>query len=196
MVHTNLASLRRALTRQIDRQLDPIYELSAKSAHEEAMVVLISHIRNHRVSREFDKQSKLYGFFGFEYPKDPVSELIDYLEEIMEVRVYGPVINGNARIHVNFPTKEDFRRNGLFSLKWEAGKSWVEAVELGIPNFGQFLPKLGIDKSRSTQGIQVEGEVNSFVYEPSKDYLSEGIRKYREIFVKAVKRKRIRKNAV
>lgn len=192
MIYTDLASLRRALTREIDRQLNPIYEDLALQAHREALDALIEHIKNHPVSQELEEKEKLYGLFGFEYPQDPVKELIDYLENNVKVHVYGPVINGNVRINISFPTKDDFRANGRFSLKWEAGKSWVEAVELGIPNWGQFLPEEGIDASRSTQGIQVKGQVNSFSYTPHSDYLSRGLRIYREIFTKGVRRRRLR----
>lgn len=194
MIYKDLSGLRRALTREIDRQLDPIYERLAREAHDEAIAALINHIEFHKVSQEFNEKGDLYGLFGFEYPQDPVQELIDYLRDVMKVRVYGPVVNGNVRIAVNFPTKEDFRQTGRFALKWEAGKSWIEAVEFGIPNWGQFLPKKGLDQdiSRSTQGIQVKGNVNAVPYTPHTDYLSTGIRIYREIFTAGIRRRRLR----
>jgi len=118
---------------------------------------LIRRISEDPLSQDFKAEGPLFGLFGFKAGDNPISDLEVFLESFIKIRIHA-IKNNKGQLRVSVPSKEAFRRHNQFSLKWETGKSWVEAAETGgFVNSDQYMLKRG--KGRSKVGVQIKGKV-------------------------------------
>lgn len=137
--------------------------------------VLLQEFDNHAVTKEIKAgpnpnvksisgavpEGNLFSFLGFDYgdkPTDAVREVIAEETRLATgVRREPSSSKVRFRFSLRLPTQ---RINEVARLPWEAGKSWVNAVQNGIGGFSHYLWKKFIGpRSRSFYGIQAEHSV-------------------------------------
>ena len=169
--------LRKALHRkEVDRALGVRFSIHQKQQIEIAKRRLFANILAHPVSREIQNKGFLYGLIGFRASGiDPVSQLIGFLDEYIDVR---PVVMKNlrAKVNIRIPSKSDLDNESSLRMPWSS-QSWPVAVEKGISGFPKFIYEA--QKGRSERGIQVKGKVRGGSY-GGQPYLSEMIGTFRE----------------
>lgn len=122
--------------------------------------------------------SNLFAFIGFDSGDQPISPILQALENIQltyskEIRKRGIGVEFN----VSIPTAQDIF--AITPLPWATGRSWAEGIERGLSGLGYLLRK---DGGRS--GAAVQSRVNKvrggrFQNRP---YISALIKKYRKRF--------------
>ena len=122
--------------------------------------------------------SNLFAFIGFNSGEQPISPILQSLENIQltykqEIKKRGI----GVEFEVSLPTAQDIF--AITPLPWATGRSWAEGIERGLSGLGYLLRK---DGGRS--GAAVQSRVNKvrggrFQNRP---YISAIIRKYRKRF--------------
>ena len=122
--------------------------------------------------------SNLFAFIGFSSGEQPISPILQSLENIQitynkEIRKRGIGIE----FDVSLPTAQDIF--SITPLPWASGRSWAEGIERGLSGLGYLLRK---DGGRS--GAAVQSRVNKvrggrFQNRP---YISALIKKYTKRF--------------
>lgn len=133
----------------------------------------------------------LYSFIGFEYPEDPISPILNLLNEIkIELRLNGD----NLFLYVKMPTPEDIW--AVTPMPWAEGRSWAKGIESGISglNFYLSIQKAGIKNlmlfkdSRSGSGIQSSKNISPSARFNPTQYISALLKKYKTKFSSLGKR--------
>ena len=122
--------------------------------------------------------SNLFAFIGFSSGEQPISPILQSLENIQitynkEIRKRGI----GVEFDVSLPTAQDIF--SITPLPWASGRSWAEGIERGLSGLGYLLRK---DGGRS--GAAVQSRVNKvrggrFQNRP---YISALIKKYTKRF--------------
>ena len=142
----------------------------------------IREFMNHRVTAELNSGAgELFYFIGFPPGSDPISPLLNLLEDRVFIRYRKFNRRGRAQFTINLPTPMEINR--LSPMPWATGLSWVKGIETGIPNLGKFLAVDGRPSSRSGGGIQTKNEIDSYQF-TKKPYLFQMLSKYIQIFSK------------
>jgi len=144
----------------------------------------LREIRQHPVSQELENWTapsaflkgspygSLFGFLGFPASYRPVDDLVTYLEQVVKfVPVKTISLLGNATLDYVRPSEDDL--SNRFSLYWHKGRSWIDAIEHGVSNLGNFLATNFAKNSVSTQGIQVDYAVHTGATFNGTEYLTQ-----------------------
>lgn len=138
----------------------------------------LNQVESHPISKEIKDQiygtssllsdgGSLYAFIGFRSPREPISELIDFLnEKIQYVGFVGATTSPLRLVYqVKFPDEVDFSKDSrLAGDGWEIGNPWPLAIENGIPGYQYFLE---LNAGRSEGGIQIKNQKRSADFRPS-----------------------------
>ncbi len=183
--------VQQALQRQAPKQLRRDFERETKDKFKNIKNELIKEFLSDPVTIEILQGasgsnisgtlggvSNLFAFIGFDSGEQPISPILQSLENIQltykqEIRKRGI----GVEFEVSLPTAQDIF--AITPLPWATGRSWAEGIERGLSGLGYLLRK---DGGRS--GAAVQSRVNKvrggrFQNRP---YISALIRKYRKRF--------------
>lgn len=183
--------VQQALQRQAPKQLRRDFERETKDKFKKIKNELIKEFLSDPVTIEILQGasgsnisgtlggvSNLFAFIGFDSGEQPISTILQSLENIQltykqEIRKRGI----GVEFEVSLPTAQDIF--AITPLPWATGRSWAEGIERGLSGLGYLLRK---DGGRS--GAAVQSRVNKvrggrFQNRP---YISALIRKYRKKF--------------
>tara|TARA_R110001599_G_scaffold164623_5_gene354152 strand:+ start:155 stop:739 length:585 start_codon:yes stop_codon:yes gene_type:complete len=122
--------------------------------------------------------SNLFAFIGFSSGEQPISPILQSLENIQitynkEIRKRGI----GVEFDVSIPTAQDIF--SITPLPWASGRSWAEGIERGLSGLGYLLRK---DGGRSGAAVQSRvNKVRSGKFQ-NRPYISALIKKYRKRF--------------
>jgi hypothetical protein len=117
----------------------------------------------------------LYSFLGFEDGSNPTMPVREKLESISVIKA--PVVHERSiSFKVNMPNEEEL--NEAAPMHWEAGKSWIEAIEKGLSGFSHYLFTLSRNVGRSGAGVQTEANVRGEQF-TGTPYLLEMLSKFK-----------------
>jgi len=122
--------------------------------------------------------SNLFAFIGFSSGEQPISPILQSLENIQitynkEIRKRGI----GVEFDVSMPTAQDIF--SITPLPWASGRSWAEGIERGLSGLGYLLRK---DGGRSGAAVQSRvNKVRSGKFQ-NRPYLSALIKKYTKRF--------------
>lgn len=138
---------------------------------------MLAEFDNHPVTKEIEagpdpsvksisgslSEGNLFSFLGFNFGDNPTREVRNVLEDDVRlatgVRRESDSSKARFRFSLRIPNQ---RINEVAKLPWQAGKSWVNAVQQGLSGFNHYLWKKFIGaKSRSFYGIQTDGTVKN-----------------------------------
>jgi hypothetical protein len=154
-------------------------ELAYEKANEileESKSQLIDEFENHPVTQELEAgpeaqntsgllggYGNLFSFIGFNQGENPVNAVKNALSKIRALR--GGIrtsrsSKGVAEAQVRINVKEIANISEKTPMPWEAGRSWLFAIERGISGFGQYLYGK-FNSSRSGSGVQASRSIRS-----------------------------------
>jgi hypothetical protein len=122
--------------------------------------------------------SNLFAFIGFSSGEQPISPILQSLENIQitynkEIRKRGI----GVEFDVSIPTAQDIF--AITPLPWASGRSWAEGIERGLSGLGYLLRK---DGGRSGAAVQSRvNKVRSGRFQ-NRPYISALIKKYTKRF--------------
>jgi len=171
--------LRRDFEREIKNKFKNIKdELIKEFLADPVTIEILQGASGSNISGTLGGVSNLFAFIGFDSGEQPISPILQYLENIQltykqEIRKRGI----GVEFEVSLPTAQDIF--AITPLPWATGRSWAEGIERGLSGLGYLLRK---DGGRS--GAAVQSRVNKvrggrFQNRP---YISALIRKYRKRF--------------
>lgn len=157
---------------------------------------LLNAVRLHPICQELDSltlpsrfvysesgTATLYGYLGFPAGSDPVSDLIDFLDETISVNSRRKYFSVGDKIVVSLvlPKKSQLSSDPRLKLPW-SGTGWPILIENGVSGLSGASHFLQADspKSRSNLGIQIKGVTRPDL--PPLDFLSEIFRDFRAKF--------------
>lgn len=130
---------------------------------------LVSEFETHPVTREIDAgptapnisgltggYGNLFSFIGFENGSRPTQPIRSILKRRIKTTSGSVKTNGSVRISVVLPSLQDVFDSTPYP--WASGSSWVQGIEKGISNLGNYFydSKGGVTGSRSGKGVQTE----------------------------------------
>jgi len=122
--------------------------------------------------------SNLFAFIGFSSGEQPISPILQSLENIQitynkEIRKRGI----GVEFDVSIPTAQDIF--AITPLPWASGRSWAEGIERGLSGLGYLLRK---DGGRSGAAVQSRvNKIRSGRFQ-NRPYISALIKKYTKRF--------------
>ena len=122
--------------------------------------------------------SNLFAFIGFNSGEQPISPILQSLENIQitynkEIRKRGI----GVEFDVSMPTAQDIF--AITPLPWASGRSWAEGIERGLSGLGYLLRK---DGGRSGAAVQSRvNKIRSGRFQ-NRPYISALIKKYTKRF--------------
>ena len=122
--------------------------------------------------------SNLFAFIGFSSGEQPISPILQSLENIQitynkEIRKRGI----GVEFDVSIPTAQDIF--SITPLPWASGRSWAEGIERGLSGLGYLLRK---DGGRSGAAVQSRvNKIRSGRFQ-NRPYISALIKKYKKRF--------------
>jgi hypothetical protein len=146
-------------------------ELNIQKAH------FLDEVEGHKVSQELINKpntssfllgagGNIFSFIGFPSEQEPVSELIEVLEDGIQLssspprkkfKIFGVI---EYKYRVSIPTAAEISRDQKFKLPWEEGLSWVDGIEKGISGLGAYIYRAqgfgSSVESRSGTGLQAK----------------------------------------
>lgn len=151
---------------------------------------MIEDIENHSVCKELKSKtapssflqsssSSLFGFIGFEESRDPVSELIEFLEEKIIIQkskgTLGNRLSGTyARLYI--PDKKDMVSDERLLPDFSINRSWPEMIENGFGGLDFYIQD---GHGRSAEGHQSKNKVREGSFSGTP-FLSEIFSKFRK----------------
>lgn len=157
---------------------------------------ILQDVIQHRVSIELEtipvpspilgaSHGSLFGFLGFSADQNPVQDLIDYLDRVMEVKksrasLYNRLGGTYAKLFL--PDKKDMRKEESLQIKASPsahadGRSWPEWIEEGMSGLDKYIGRSPY--GRSTEGIQSKGIARNADFN-GVPYLTEIFAKFRK----------------
>jgi hypothetical protein len=183
--------VRYSLNKQVTKLLKKEFEKEAYKEFKKIKEELIIEFLNHPVTQEIkagpsatnisgtlNGVSNLFAFIGFEESDDPISPILDLLNNIQ--MNYAGEINMGNKFNVTIP--EPANIFSVTPMPWASGRSWAEGIETGISGLG-YLLKSGLKSSRSGAAIQSSVKVRSGGFR-NVQYISALINKYKKKFEK------------
>ncbi len=197
-VNINKNSLKKDLNREIGKSVSiknkafQVAEQRAKEAKEE----MLKNFEASLITKELEAgpentfnfssnlngialgEGSLFGFIGFNENDKPVSLVRAYLQMSGKIKkTPKKIISGGKTFYqykIDTPNMSELE--SITPMPWEAGRSWVRAIEKGISGLGYYLLS-NSPKSRSGQGVQASKKLRRATYRPSK-YMSSIINSY------------------
>ena len=123
-------------------------------------------------------EGSLFGFIGFNENDKPASLVRAYLQMSGKILKTPKKLTSGGRTVYEYKVKVANmpQLESKTPMPWEAGRSWVRAIEKGISGLGYYLLS-NSPKSRSGQGVQASRKLRGAAYMPSK-YMSSIINAY------------------
>jgi hypothetical protein len=168
------------------RQIRPVAIDLAEEKYERAKRQLLFDIALHPISIDIgshgpsprigSESGTMFGFLGFEQGSDPIAELINLFEDLIDISVLPPGSGKSlAKVIVSIPTKDAL--SDLSPLAWN-DTPWPILIERGISGLEHYINN-GKGNSVSGEGVQVDNVVRSRDFAP-EDYLTGIIAKFRQ----------------
>lgn len=169
----------------------------AKEVATKAKEELISKVLNDPVSEEIasgpdatntsdtlNGYGNLFSFLGFRDSDTPISDLINYLETVINLSSKKPLNKerGNGLVDFyyifNFVDEDSFN-NTKFSTPW--GVNWIYGIRNGVPNFSHYLRTNKSKASRSGGGVQIKAKIDRGIRSNKpREYIFKYIRSIRK----------------
>ena len=153
----------------------------AKKALEEIRLYALREFEEHGVTKELREGKEagnisrtlrgygnLFTFIGFPNGVDPIG----IVRRIIEKTINLQQTKDPNRFIITVPELSDFQNA---KMPWEAGRSWVMAIERGISGFSFYMYKHFGD-GRSKKGLQTKNKIREGMYRPVS-YMSGILRK-------------------
>lgn len=123
-------------------------------------------------------EGSLFGFIGFNESDKPIDLVRAYLQMSGKILKTPKKLTSGGRTIYEYKVKvaNTSQLESMTPMPWEAGRSWVRAIEKGISGLGYYLLS-NSPKSRSGQGVQASRKLRGAAYMPSK-YMSSIINAY------------------
>ena len=197
-ININKNSLKKDLNREIGKSVSiknkafQVAEQRAKEAKEE----MLKNFEASLITKELEAgpentvnlsgnlrgiaygEGSLFGFIGFNESDRPASLVRAYLQMSGKIKkTPKKIISGGKTFYqykIDTPNMSELE--SITPMPWEAGRSWVRAIEKGISGLGYYLLS-NSPKSRSGQGVQASKKLRRATYRPSK-YMSSIINSY------------------
>ena len=197
-ININKNSLKKDLSREIGKSVSiknkafQVAEQRAKEAKEE----MLKNFEASLITKELEAgpentvnlsgnlrgiaygEGSLFGFIGFNESDRPASLVRAYLQMSGKIKkTPKKIISGGKTFYqykIDTPNMSELE--SITPMPWEAGRSWVRAIEKGISGLGYYLLS-NSPKSRSGQGVQASKKLRRATYRPSK-YMSSIINSY------------------
>jgi hypothetical protein len=118
--------------------------------------------------------SNLFSFIGFDSSDDPITPILDILQNL-DYNYVGEVKIG-VNYYINIPEAADIFK--MTPMPWATGRSWAQGIETGISGLGYLLRK---NDGRSGKAIQSKNKVRSGKFQ-NTSYISALIKKYKKEF--------------
>ena len=183
--------VQQALQRQAPKELRKNFEKEIKDKFKKIKNELIKEFladpvtieilqgaRGSNISGTLGGVSNLFAFIGFDSGEQPISPILQSLENIQitynkEIRKRGI----GVEFDVSIPTAQDIF--AITPLPWASGRSWAEGIERGLSGLGYLLRK---DGGRSGAAVQSRvNKVRSGRFQ-NRPYISALIKKYTKRF--------------
>ena len=141
---------------------------------EQARVETLKEFEAHPVTKELDAGAtasntsgltggygNLFTFIGFENGSRPTNPIRTVLKRKVRSTSGSVKGNGSVRISVITPSLDEIL--GLTPYPWASGSSWVQGIEKGISNLGNYYynSEGGVTNSRSGKAIQIKRNSSS-----------------------------------
>lgn len=186
-------TLPKALKKQIHNKIvkKEISDISKKA--EQLKQMMISEFNSHPVTVEIKagpnagnysdtlvgiNQGNLFSFIGFEEGSDPISPI---LEALNQIKITTNSEYGNSFLNISLPKIEEIW--DITPMPWQEGRSWAKGIESGISglNYYLFSKNANFENSRSGTAVQTNKTRSGARYIPTQ-YLSTLFKKYKTKF--------------
>ncbi len=153
-------------------------ELIKEFLSDPVTIEILQGARGSNISGTLGGVSNLFAFIGFDSGEQPISPILQSLENIQitynkEIRKRGI----GVEFDVSMPTAQDIF--AITPLPWASGRSWAEGIERGLSGLGYLLRK---DGGRSGAAVQSRvNKVRSGRFQ-NRPYISALIKKYTKRF--------------
>jgi len=120
----------------------------------------------------------LFSFIGFSSGSRPTEVISQIFNEKIRFKVKRVDTKGRYKVTFFIPSIDEIYN--LTPIPWLTGKSWVQGIETGLTNLGQYVySAAGFGSSSSGTGIQVKNKASgvSFSSTPYVTKLIEGFKK-------------------
>jgi hypothetical protein len=171
--------LRRDFEKEIKDKFKKIKnELIKEFLSDPVTIEILQGARGSNISGTLGGVSNLFAFIGFDSGEQPISPILQSLENIQitynkEIRKRGI----GLEFDISLPTAQDIF--SITPLPWASGRSWAEGIERGLSGLGYLLRK---DGGRSGAAVQSRvNKVRSGRFQ-NRPYISALIKKYRKRF--------------
>jgi len=165
--------LQQSLTEEFDRiKEEMIQEFMNHPVTEEIMNGINAENTSGTLS---NRTGNLFSFIGFDASDDPISQIINLLEQSNIKFLYNN--RKNFIVKITIPTAESIF--AITPMPWAQGRSWAKGIESGISGLGFYLQKF--NQGRSEGGIQVDKKISSGKFK-NTPYISSLINKYTQKF--------------
>jgi hypothetical protein len=123
-------------------------------------------------------EGNLFSFIGFEEGFDPISPILDRLNNI---KITSSTEYNNSFLNISMPQIEEIWE--ITPMPWQDGRSWAKGIESGISglNYYLFSTRKTFENSRSGSAIQ-SGKARSRARYVPTQYLTTLFKKYRTKF--------------
>ena len=171
--------LRRDFEKEIKDKFKKIKnELIKEFLSDPVTIEILQGASGSNISGTLGGVSNLFAFIGFDSGEQPISPILQSLENIQitynkEIRKRGI----GVEFDVSMPTAQDIF--AITPLPWASGRSWAEGIERGLSGLGYLLRK---DGGRSGAAVQSRvNKVRSGRFQ-NRPYISALIKKYTKRF--------------
>lgn len=171
--------LRRDFEKEIKDKFKKIKnELIKEFLSDPVTIEILQGARGSNISGTLGGVSNLFAFIGFDSGEQPISPILQSLENIQitynkEIRKRGI----GLEFDISLPTAQDIF--SITPLPWASGRSWAEGIERGLSGLGYLLRK---DGGRSGAAVQSRvNKVRSGRFQ-NRPYISALIKKYTKRF--------------
>jgi hypothetical protein len=165
--------LQESLTEEFDRiKEEMIQEFMSHPITEEIMNGINAENTSGTLS---NRTGNLFSFIGFDASDDPISQIVNLLEQSNIKFLYSN--RKNFIVKMTIPTAESIF--AITPMPWAQGRSWAKGIESGISGLGFYLQKF--NQGRSEGGIQVDAKISSGKFK-NTPYISYLMNKYFQKF--------------
>lgn len=150
---------------------------------------MIEEFMNHPVTEEImnginakntsgtlsNREGNLFSFIGFNSSDDPISQVVNLLEQSNIQFLYSN--RKNFIVKMTIPTAQSIF--AITPMPWAQGRSWAKGIESGISGLGFYIQKF--NQGRSEGGIQIDKQASSGKFK-NTPYISFLMNKYTQKF--------------